>query len=98
MIRCGKIPPVFFNNNDKNWRLFCNNLYQIDKVTLDDITNSVYSGSDAIIENEPRSLHPTHRIFAEIAKVYSAIINNRVPKNQHVFRVKDFFEENNSDS
>ena len=41
-------------------------------------------------------LHPTHRIFAEIAKVYIAIINNRVPKNQHVFRVKDFFQENNS--
>lgn len=44
-------PTSFFNNNDKNWRLLCDNLHQMDKATLDDITNTVYSGSGAIIEN-----------------------------------------------
>jgi hypothetical protein len=47
-----KNPTSFFNNNDSNWRLLCNNLYQMDEATLDEIINTVYNGSGVIIENE----------------------------------------------
>ncbi len=37
-------------------------------------------------------MHPNNRVFAEISKVYLAIINNRVPINQRVFNVIQFFK------
>ena len=39
-------------------------------------------------------LHPTDQAFAEIAKTYIAIINNKVPKNKRVFSVIEYFNEN----
>lgn len=40
-------------------------------------------------------LHPTDPVFAQIAKMYIAIINNKVPENKRVFNVIGFFKENN---
>jgi len=48
-------PTSFFNNTDTNWRLLCSNLQQIDMQKLNQITASIYIGSDAMIENESSS-------------------------------------------
>ena len=40
-------------------------------------------------------MHPINRIFAEIAKVYLAIINNQISKDQRVFNVIQFFKAAN---
>jgi len=45
-------PQSFFNKNDTNWRLLCDNLHQVDMNKLQNITYSIYNGSDAMIENE----------------------------------------------
>ncbi|MCF6341479.1 MAG: SGNH/GDSL hydrolase family protein [Bacteroidales bacterium] len=39
-------------------------------------------------------LHPTKKVFAEIAKTYVAIINGELPKNKRIFSVIDYFREN----
>jgi len=38
-------------------------------------------------------LHPTKKVFAEIAKTYVAIINNNVPASKRVFRVIDDYQK-----
>lgn len=48
-------PTSFFNNNDTNWRSLCRNLQQIDMQKLNQITSSIFTGSEAIIENESTS-------------------------------------------
>ena len=40
-------------------------------------------------------MHPTDPVFAQISRVYTAIINNKVPEGQKVFNVIQFFKENN---
>ncbi len=45
-------PQSFFNKNDTNWRLLCDNLHQIDMSKLQNITYSIYNGSNTTIENE----------------------------------------------
>lgn len=48
-------PTSFFNNNDKNWRMLCSNLQQIDMQKLNKITASIFTGSEAMIKNESTS-------------------------------------------
>jgi hypothetical protein len=39
-------------------------------------------------------MHPTSYIFAKIAAVYTAIINNEMPKYQHIVNIKQFYKQN----
>jgi len=48
-------PTSFFNKSDANWRLLCSNLQQINMEKLNQITYSVFHGSNAIIENQSTS-------------------------------------------
>lgn len=45
-------PTSFFNKNDTNWRMLCNNLQHVDMQKLNQITASIYTGTGAMIENE----------------------------------------------
>jgi hypothetical protein len=48
-------PTSFFNKTDPNWRMLCTNLHHIDMQKLNQITTSIYSGSENIIENASTS-------------------------------------------
>ncbi len=44
-------PTSFFNNNDTNWRMLCSDLQHINMQKLSQITSSIYSGTNPMIEN-----------------------------------------------
>lgn len=48
-------PTSFFNENDKNWRLLCSNLDQIDITKLNHISQSIFYGKDARIINNNKA-------------------------------------------
>jgi len=48
-------PTSFFNNSDTNWRLLCSNLQHVNIQQLNNITYSIFSGGEALIENESTS-------------------------------------------
>ena len=48
-------PTSFFNKDDTNWRILCNNLQHVDMQKLNQITASIYSGTNAMIENKSTS-------------------------------------------
>lgn len=45
-------PTSFFNRNDENWRMLCENLDQVDLTRLNNISQSIFYGVDAKILNQ----------------------------------------------
>ena len=68
-------PTSFFNKMDPNWRMLCSNIHHINMPRLNQITDSIYFGTDARIENESLS---------------SKGILDSMNKNSHDKKVKQF--------